>query len=147
MKHMMRSVVVWATIVPAIFASSAAWAQKPGGTLRIYHRDSPAHMSIYEEGTLSIVAPMMGVFNNLVVFDPNQAQNRLDDIIPDLAESWSWNAAGTELTFKLRQGSNGTTASRSPRPTSNAPGICCRARCRTNCGSMRARPGGSTSTR
>jgi peptide/nickel transport system substrate-binding protein len=104
MKHMMRSVVVWAAIVPAMFASSAAWAQKPGGTLRIYHRDSPAHMSIYEEGTLSIVAPMMGVFNNLVVFDPNQAQNRLDDIIPDLAESWSWNADGTELTFKLRQG-------------------------------------------
>jgi peptide/nickel transport system substrate-binding protein len=42
-------------------------------------------MSIYEETTLSTSTPMMGVFNNLVVFDPNQAQNRLDNIIPDLA--------------------------------------------------------------
>jgi peptide/nickel transport system substrate-binding protein len=104
MKHMTRNAVVWAAIMAAMFASGAAWAQKPGGTLRIYHRDSPANMSIYEEGTISIVAPMMGVFNNLVVFDPNQKQNRLDDIIPDLAESWSWNTDGTELTFKLRQG-------------------------------------------
>src|SRR3984885_7778549 len=81
-----------------------AWAQKPGGVFRIYHRDSPANMSIYEEGTISIVGPMMGVFNNLVVFDPNQKQNSLDDIVPDLADSWSWNGDGTELTMKLHPG-------------------------------------------
>jgi peptide/nickel transport system substrate-binding protein len=104
MRHMIRNAVVWAGIVAAMFASGATWAQKPGGTLRIYHRDSPANMSIYEDGTISIVAPMMGVFNNLVVFDPNQPQNRLDGIVPDLAESWSWSADGTELTFKLRPG-------------------------------------------
>ena len=57
-----------------------------------------------EEGTISIVAPMMGVFNNLVVFDPNQKQNSLNDIVPDLADSWSWNDDGTELTFKLHHG-------------------------------------------
>jgi peptide/nickel transport system substrate-binding protein len=62
--------------------------------LRVYHRDSPASMSIYEETTLSTSTPMMGVFNNLVVFDPNQAQNRLDNIIPDLAESWSLSENG-----------------------------------------------------
>jgi peptide/nickel transport system substrate-binding protein len=61
-------------------------------------------MSIYEETTVSTSIPMMGVFNNLVVFDPNQAQNRLDDIVPDLAESWSSSDSGTDLTFKLRQG-------------------------------------------
>ena len=55
---------------------SAASAQKPGGTLRVYHRDSPASMSIYEETTFSTSMPMMGVFNNLVVFDPAQPQNR-----------------------------------------------------------------------
>ena len=44
-------------------------------------------MSIYEEGTISVVAPMMEVFNNLVVFDPNQKENSLDDIVPDLADS------------------------------------------------------------
>ena len=69
-----------------------------------HHHDSPANMSIYEEGTISVVGPMMGVFNNLVVFDPNQKQNSLADIVPDLADSWSWNAEGTELTFTLHPG-------------------------------------------
>ena len=57
----------------ALFIFSAApdaWAQKQGGVLRVTHRDSPASMSIHEEGTISVVMPMMGVFNNLVVFDP-----------------------------------------------------------------------------
>src|ERR1700719_1743090 len=57
-----------------------------------------------EEGTISIVAPIMGVFNNLVMFDPNVKQNSLQSIVPDLAESWSWSEDGTELTFKLRDG-------------------------------------------
>ena len=89
-----------------IFASttSSALAQKPGGTLRVYHRDSPASMSIYEETTLSTSMPMMGVFNNLVLYDPAQTQNRLDNIIPDLAESWSLSEDGKSITFKLRGG-------------------------------------------
>ena len=82
----------------------AAVAQKQGGTLRVWHRDSPANMSIFEEGTISIVAPIMGVFNNLVMFDPNVEQNTMASIVPDLAERWSWNEDGTELTFNLRSG-------------------------------------------
>ena len=81
-----------------------AEAQKPGGVLRVYHRDSPASMSIHEEGTNSVSIPMMAVFNNLVLYDQHQAQNSLDTIVPDLAESWSWNEEGTRLTFKLREG-------------------------------------------
>ena len=92
----------------ALFAglsvAGAAQAQKQGGILKVWHRDSPANMSILEEGTISIVAPIMGVFNNLVVFDPNVKQNSLKSIVPDLAESWSWSEDGTELTFKLRDG-------------------------------------------
>src|SRR5579884_533887 len=84
-------------LVP-LLASTAAQAQKQGGTLRVFHRDSPANMSIHEEGTISVVAPMMAVFNNLVVFDPHQKQNRLDNIVPDLAESWLWTEDGKELT-------------------------------------------------
>ena len=44
-----------------IFASisNTASAQKPGGTLRVYHRDSPASMSIHEEATFSTVIPIM----------------------------------------------------------------------------------------
>jgi len=101
--------VQWATLATAVLwvgliVAGSAQAQKQGGTLRVYHRDSPANMSIYEEGTISVIAPIMGVFNNLVVFDPNVKQNSLSSIVPDLAESWSWNEEGTRLTFKLRQG-------------------------------------------
>ena len=40
----------------------------------------------------------MPIFNNLVVFDPSVAQSSDKSILPDLAESWSWNDDGTELT-------------------------------------------------
>ena len=46
----------------------------------------------------------MAVFNNLVVFDPNEKVNSPDKIVPDLAESWSWDPDQTKLTFKLRTG-------------------------------------------
>jgi len=81
-----------------------ALAQKPGGVLRVYHRDSPASMSIHEEGTNSVAIPIMAVFNNLVLYDQHIAQNSLDDIVPELAESWAWSADGTRLTFTLRAG-------------------------------------------
>ena len=48
--------------------------------------------------------PMMGVFNNLVMYEQDVAQNSLQSIVPDLATGWSWNEEGTELTFPLRQG-------------------------------------------
>jgi peptide/nickel transport system substrate-binding protein len=84
--------------------ASPAFAQKQGGTLRISHRDNPPSASIHEESTISTVQPFMGVFNNLVVFDPREKVNSPDHIVPDLAESWAWDAANTKLTFKLRQG-------------------------------------------
>src|SRR5216683_116521 len=71
---------------------NGAQAQKPGGILRVYHRDSPASMSIHEEGTNSTEIPMMGVFNNLVVYDQH------------IAQTWSWSEDGKQLTFKLHQG-------------------------------------------
>jgi len=101
--HVVAKAVAFAALAVLSIASPAA-AQKSGGMLRIYHRDSPASMSILEEATISTVMPMMGVFNNLVIFDQHVAQNSLKSIVPDLAESWSWNSDGTELTFKLRHG-------------------------------------------
>src|ERR1700756_3704473 len=79
-------------------------AQQTGGILKFFHRDSPASMSIHEEATISTVAPMMGVFNNLVLFKQDEKQNRPEFIQPELAESWSWDEGYTRLTFKLRQG-------------------------------------------
>ena len=55
-----------------------ALAQKQGGVLKVYHRDSPASMSILEEATISIV--------------------------PDLATTWEFSEDGTQLKFKLRDG-------------------------------------------
>jgi peptide/nickel transport system substrate-binding protein len=84
--------------------AAGALAQKPGGVLRVYHRDSPASVLILEEASNSVSIPMMAVFNNLVLYDQHAAQNSLATIEPDLAESWSWNEDGTRLTFKLREG-------------------------------------------
>ena len=66
--------------------------------------DSPASMSIHEESTVFAEGPMMGVFNNLVMFDQQVKQNSLESIVPDLATGWSWSEEGTELTLPLRQG-------------------------------------------
>ena len=61
-------------------------------------------MSILEEATYSTVVPMMGVFNNLVMYKQDEPQNSLQSIVPDLATDWSWSEDGTELSFKLRRG-------------------------------------------
>ncbi len=82
----------------------SASAQKQGGALRIYQYDSPASMSIHEEAFNSAQNPMMVVFNNLVLFEQNVPQNRMNTIVPDLATKWSWNADMTTLTFQLRHG-------------------------------------------
>src|SRR5882724_623079 len=81
-----------------------ALAQKQGGTLKVQHWDSPASMSIHEEATYSTVVPIMGVMNNLVLYKQDVAQNSLQGIVPDLAESWSWSEDGKDITFKLRHG-------------------------------------------
>ncbi|MDB5636402.1 MAG: peptide transporter substrate-binding protein [Bradyrhizobium sp.] len=88
----------------ALSAASPAVAQKRGGTLRLYHNDNPPSASLLEESTIASVAPFSAVFNNLVMFDPSKVHESLDSVIPDLAESWSWDSTNTKLTFKLRQG-------------------------------------------
>ena len=90
--------------LPAICSAAYAAEPKQGGILRIYHRDSPGSASIHEGATYSVNIPFMPVFNNLVVYDQNVAQNSMDSIVPDLAESWAWSADKKTLTFKLRQG-------------------------------------------
>ncbi|HEY6983598.1 ABC transporter substrate-binding protein [Reyranella sp.] len=93
-----------ASMVGVVAAAAPSFAQKQGGTLRMPHRENPPSASILEESTISVVQPFMSVFNNLVVFDPNEKANSPDHIVPDLAETWSWSDDKTKLTFKLRQG-------------------------------------------
>jgi peptide/nickel transport system substrate-binding protein len=104
----MRRKLTWfaAAIVGlgAIVAAEPASAQKSSGILKMYSPDSPASMSILEEATVFAQGPMMGVFNNLVMFDQHVPQNSLASIVPDLATGWTWSEDGTELTFPLRHG-------------------------------------------
>jgi peptide/nickel transport system substrate-binding protein len=104
---MIRHLRVLATatwLLAGMGALDTALAQKAGGILKIYTPDSPASMSPLEEATAFAVGPMMGVFNNLVVFNQSVKQNSLQSIVPDLATGWVWSADGTTLTFQLRQG-------------------------------------------
>ncbi|HYU13533.1 MAG TPA: ABC transporter substrate-binding protein, partial [Stellaceae bacterium] len=103
MNLLRRCAVLAGLLLPGLMPVIAA-AQESGGVLRVAHRDSPASMSTLEEVTISTVAPMMAVFGNLVLFDQHVPQNTLQSIVPDLAASWSWNADGTQLTFRLREG-------------------------------------------
>jgi peptide/nickel transport system substrate-binding protein len=93
-----------ATALLIAILGGAAFAQKRGGVLRLYSPASPASMSLLEEVTIVAEMPMMGVFNNLVVFDQHVSQVSLQSIVPDLATGWSWNEDGTALTFALRHG-------------------------------------------
>ena len=104
MRRDRRRLSAAAALLAMTAASAPAVAQKSGGILRAGHFDSPASMSLLEESTLAVNRPMMGVFNNLVMFDQQVAQNSPQSIVPDLATEWSWNEEGTELTMPLRRG-------------------------------------------
>jgi len=81
----LRGLATVAALGTALCAWDTACAQKRGGILRMYSIDSPASMSILEEATAYSQRPMMGVFNNLVVYDQGVKQNTLETIVPDLA--------------------------------------------------------------
>src|SRR5262249_61044088 len=103
----MRAKLLVLSFALAVFAAAPAAAQKKGGTLRLYHNDNPPSTSLLEESTIASVMPFAAVFNNLMVFDPAKPHERIDTVIPDLAESWSWGSPNTKLTFKLPQGVKG----------------------------------------
>src|SRR5947207_13433863 len=102
MKRDFRSLAI--AVVALVLMGGAADAQKRGGILKTYDPDSPGGMSPQEEATVFARGPMMGVFNNLIIFDQHVPQNSLQSIVPDLATGWSWSEDGTELKFPLRQG-------------------------------------------
>jgi peptide/nickel transport system substrate-binding protein len=104
MTILLQAFVTAGGLAVAVLTAGPALAQKPGGVLKVHHQDSPASMSIHEEATYSTVVPIMGVYNNLVMYKQDEPQNSMQSIVPDLATGWSWSEDGTELSFKLRRG-------------------------------------------
>src|SRR6266849_7227409 len=102
--HQHLRAIATAGALLALAGGDAALAQKSGGVLKISFFDNPASMSLHEEATGAALRPMMGVFNNLVMYRQDVAQNSPDSIVPDLATGWTWSEDGKELTFPLRQG-------------------------------------------
>src|SRR5216683_1904560 len=104
MRRYLRGFVSAVALAVALGLAAPALAQKSGGVLRVPHFDSPASMSILEEATRATLQPMMGVFNNLVLYDQHVKRSSLESILPDLATRWAWSEDGKELTFPLHRG-------------------------------------------
>ncbi|HKM71225.1 MAG TPA: ABC transporter substrate-binding protein, partial [Stellaceae bacterium] len=103
MQQNIRGFCAMTGFLAALSIATTASAQKSGGALRIYNPESIGSLSMLEEFA-NAELPIMGMFNNLVMFDQHVAQDSLQSIVPDLATSWSWDEDGTDLTFQLRHG-------------------------------------------
>ena len=104
MKRTLCALALAGLMLGALSVAEMACAQKSGGILKVYFFDSPASMSIHEEATIAGQGPMMGAFNNLVMYKQDVPQSGLKSIVPDLASEWSWDEDKTQLTFRLREG-------------------------------------------
>src|SRR6266700_3264175 len=104
MRRVLSLIIAAGGLLSAFAAPEPAYAQKPGGILKSYSIVSPASVSIHEEATVFATRPVMGVFNNLVIYDQHVKQNSMQSIVPELAKSWAWDEDGTRLTFKLHEG-------------------------------------------
>ena len=99
-----NAAILTAGLATVLAIAEPAVAQKSGGILRSYNSSNPPSASILEEATIATAMAFSGIFNNLVIFDQSKPRNGLDTIVPELAESWAWDASRTRLTFKLRDG-------------------------------------------
>src|SRR2546430_10179202 len=97
-------VLAAAPLLIGLCLTQGAAGQQSGGVLKIGHFASPASMSMLEESTLAVNRPMMGVFNNLVMFKQDEPQNTPDAIVPELGTGLTWSEDATELTFPLHKG-------------------------------------------
>ena len=84
MKRHLRGLATAGALLLGLGAGDPALAQKSGGVLKISFFDNPASMSLHEEATGAALRPAMGIFNNLVLYDQQIAQNSPQTIRPDL---------------------------------------------------------------
>jgi len=117
MMRRLPTLAATAALLLSCLVAEAAFAQKPGGILKMYHFDSPASLSLHEEVTFAALGPAMGLFNNLVMFDQHVAQANFSSIVPDLATDWYGTRPKPSCVSGCTRASNGTTANRSPPTT------------------------------
>jgi hypothetical protein len=67
--------VAAATALALVLTGGTASAQKAGGILRVYSAESPPGLNIYEQATPWGQGPLMGVYNNLILFDQHEARS------------------------------------------------------------------------
>jgi len=76
---------------------------KPGGVLRpVLREDLPQGFAIHESATNSVTWPAMPCYSNLVLYDQTKRLGRVETIVPELAEKWSWQDGYRNLVFFLR---------------------------------------------
>ena len=89
---------------PAAAQAPASREGKPGGVLKLVHReDLPQGFAIHESATNSVTWPAMPCYSNLVVFDQLKQMERPEHLMPELAERWSWQDGYRNLVFFLRK--------------------------------------------
>jgi peptide/nickel transport system substrate-binding protein len=98
----MKKLLVYAVIAASALAvSNAAFAQKRDLVVATSQADA-GRLDPHQASAGADKGILNWVFNALVRIRPGEASPEF--IEPDLAESWSSNAAGTEWNFKLREG-------------------------------------------
>ena len=97
-----------AFVVAFAFAAASlalpALAQKQGGTLRIYIATTRRARRSTRRRPSRRCSRSWAVFNNLVLFDQTKPLNSLDTIVPDLAESWAWDATQDQAHLQAAPG-------------------------------------------
>jgi peptide/nickel transport system substrate-binding protein len=109
---MKQALAVVGGVLVAVMLASTAFGQgaaaapegKPGGTLRLIHReDLPQGFAIHESATNSVTWPAMPCYSNLVVFDQLKKVERPETIVGELADRWSWQDGYRNLVLFLRK--------------------------------------------
>ena len=82
---------LWLSLLPATAQQPAVREGKPGGVLRaVLREDLPQGFAIHEAATNSVTWPAMPCYSNLVIYDQTKRLGRMDTIVGELAEKWSW---------------------------------------------------------
>jgi len=113
-----------ASALSLTLAGPVAEAQKSGGVLIMSHFDSAASMSMHEEAMGAVNRPMMGVFNNLVMFGRMWRKTAWHRSFRTWRPAGRGTRRGPSLPCRCIVASEGTTANRLPPTTSNASGTC-----------------------